>query len=700
MSGSPSSLQALFAELKRRRVFKVMAVYGAVAFGVLQVADLAFPRLGMPEWTVTLVLMLSLLGFPVAIVLAWAFEATAEGVKRTAPARPEEIEEIVAAPRSHRWPAGLLALGSMILLFGTGWYMGGGGRGGTEAPNLLVGEARASEFETLAALPFRNVNGSEDNGIIAVGLHEDLLSQLTLIGSLRVTSRTSVQEYADTEESLGEIAKELGVQYLLEGSVQSSGSRIRVTVRLVDAASDRTLWTQQFNEEVTPDNLLDIQTEISRTVVEQLKAQLTPEEDAALDAMQAPGSSVAQQWYYRGLAAGTGGDFAEAIEARDAFAQAVRLDSTYTAAWSELARAESWLMFVGEQSDDSPARAAMERTEELAPNSVAAHLARGYYEYYARQNFEAALSAFQAAERLAPSDADAIWAVGLILRRQGEWEASTERFKRSVMLDPRNLDRLRSLWQNLANMGAYADADAVIERSLAVDPTNSLARAAKVGTLIDMDGDTRRASGLAAELRLDTRDYAEANALFQIAVTERDWSRVLEISRSVDTQGLTSSDIVTRFWRVVALYEQGDSGLEAAVDSMKPLVTPQSMREQGAPAVRGWLDALAGRREAALAELREGTRRALEWQDALFDPAVASVIVSGYGALGELDAGFAVIEEVVERPSGNFNLTSLRTNPFFDAYRDDPRFAEILERREKFEAEGRKMGEAGRPWVP
>jgi TolB-like protein/Tfp pilus assembly protein PilF len=692
-------MQALFAEMKRRRVFRVMAVYGAVAFGVLQIADLAFPRLGMPEWTVTLVLMLALLGFPVAIVLAWAFEATSEGVKRTEPARPEEIEEIVAAPRSHRWPAGLLALASMILLFGTGWYMGGGGRGGAEAPNLLVGEARASEFETLAALPFRNVNGSEENGIIAVGLHEDLLSQLTMIGSLRVTSRTSVQEYADTDESLGEIAKQLGVAYLLEGSVQSSGSRIRVTVRLVDAAADRTLWTQQFNEEVTPDNLLDIQTEISRTVVEELQAQLTPEENAALAAMQAPGSSVAQQWYYRGLAAGAGG-FADAVAARDAFAQAVQLDPTYTAAWSELARLESWLVFIGQQSDDSPARAAMERTEELAPNSVAAHLARGYYEYYARQNFDAALSAFQVAERLAPSDADAIGAVGLILRRQGKWEASTERFKRSVMLDPRNLDRLRSLKENLASQGAYRDADAVIERSLAVDPTNSLARAAKVRTLVEMDGDTRRASGLAAELRLDPRDLTEAAALVQIAMLERDWSRVTEISKSVEMQGITNADLATRFWRILAMSEQGDPGLVPTVDSTKPLVTPQTIREQGAPAIRGWLDALAGRREAALAELEEATRRVLQWQDAVFDPGVASVIVGGYGALGELDAGFAVMEEAIDRPSESFTLTALRKDVLFDAYRDDPRFAEIVERRERFEAEGRKMGEAGRPWVP
>ncbi|MFQ5530713.1 MAG: hypothetical protein ACE5FP_10270, partial [Gemmatimonadota bacterium] len=216
MSKQPNSLQAFFAELKRRRVFRVMALYGVVAFVVLQAADLVFPILELPEWTLQFVLMLTLLGFPIAIVIAWAFESTDDGIKRTAPAAAEEIQGIVAEPASKRWPAGLLALAGMALLFGGGWWMGN--RADEGPPNILVSEAQASEFKALAVLPFEDVNETEDNRLIATGVHDDLLSQLSRIAALRVTSRTSVREYEHTEKGLKEIADELGVEFIMEGT--------------------------------------------------------------------------------------------------------------------------------------------------------------------------------------------------------------------------------------------------------------------------------------------------------------------------------------------------------------------------------------------------------------------------------------------------------------------------------------------------
>jgi TolB-like protein/cytochrome c-type biogenesis protein CcmH/NrfG len=700
MTRQPTSLQSLFAEMKRRRVFKVMAVYGAVAFVILQAADLVFPMLALPEWTIRLVLGLSMLGFPLAIVLAWAFETTPEGMRRTEPARPEEIRELVAQPRSRRWPAGFLALAGMALLFATGWWMGAGRGDERSSPKLLVSEARAADFRTLAALPFRNVNGDEDNGIIAVGIHEDLLSQLSRIAALRVTSRTSVEEYANSETSLKDIAEALGVEYLLEGSVQSSGPRIRVRVRLVDAETDRGLWSKDFDEEVSPENLFDIQSEIARTVVDELEAQLTPEESATLEAMTPAGSSVAQQWYYRGLEAYAQGGVAEIPRARDAFAQAVEIDPEYVAAWSRLAQVESRLVFIG-NADSRAAGAAMERSQELAPGSVEAHLARGYYEYYAQRNFDAALSAFRAAERLAPSDASAVWAVGLILRRQGDFSASTEMMKRAVQLDPRNPQRLEVLFENLAYVGAFEDADAVAERALSVDPTNPAARSWKVGLTIERDGRTDRARRLAGELRLDPRDTEEFGALAKLAMYDRDWDRLLDLGRTVETEGVRWLELYTGGWRAYALKELGDAaGAAQVADSLLALATPGTLPPDGLAAYRGVLHAWAGRPREALNALREADRRLREWEDHVTTLGWASAVVTGYGAIGELDAGFDLMAAIIERPGDAFGSTDLRLNPGFDPYRDDPRFAGLIERRERFEAEGAKLGEAGRPWLP
>lgn len=705
MTRQPTSLQSFFAEMMRRRVFRVMAVYGAVAFVVIQAADLIFPMLALPEWTIRLVLGIALLGFPLAIVLAWAFETTPEGVRRTEPAGPEEIRELVDQPRSRRWPAGVLALAGMALLFATGWWMGAGRGGENPSANRLVSEARAADFRTLAALPFRNVNGDDENGIIAIGIHEDLLAQLSRIAALRVTSRTSVEGYADSETSLKDIAEELGVEYVLEGSVQSSGPRLRVRVQLVDAAADQALWSNDFDEEVSPENLFDIQSEIARTVVDELEAQLTPEENAALEAMGPTGSSVAQQWYYRGLEAYAQGGVGGIPRARDAFEQAVEIDPEYAVAWSRLAQTEAWLVIAGnlESRAGRAARAAMERTEELAPGSVEAHLARGYFEYYARENFDAALSAFRAAERLAPSDADAVWALGLILRRQGDWSASTEMLKRAVQLDPRNPQRLLPLAENLASQRAFEDADAVVERALLVDPTNPGARQQKVYLTIQRDGRTDRARRLAGELRLDPNNFDDSGALARLARYDRDWQGLLDLARAVEPEGELQMQVeLTIGWgRFIALKELGEIDRAAqAADSL--LASVSTFPPEYAAVYRANLHAFAGRPGVALPALREAERELREWEDHLATPSSASSVVAGYGAIGELDAGFDLMAAMIDRPGAwlGFGTTSLRLDPDFDPYRDDPRFAELIERRERFEAEGAKLGEAGRPWLP
>jgi len=704
MASNPSSLQALFAEMKRRRVFKVMAVYGAVAFVLLQVADIAFEPLGLPDWTMTLVLFLAMLGFPLAIVLAWAFESTPEGVRRTAPAPEEEIRQIVAEPPSRRWPAGLLALGSMILLFGTGWYMGGGGRGGEGRAVNLVSTARASDIRAIAALPFDDVNGTDENRLIAVGIHDDLLTRLSRIGDLRVTSRTSVRDFENSDATLRDIANALGVEYILEGSVRSSGGQVRVSVSLVDlrgagAADEQLMWSHQYDHRVTPENLFDIQAEIAQAVVTALEAQLTPEEAEALDGMRPAGSSVAQQWYYRGIDAWTRGNEFIA-DARDAMIRAVELDSTYAAAWSQLAKFESRLAWLGE-GRAAQAEAAMARTERLAPGSVEAHLARGFVEYYARQNFDAALSAFRAAERLAPSDADVAVAVGLILRRQGDWDGSAAAMRRAVELDPRNLDPLQFLGEVLAFRGAFGAADAVFDRGLSVDPGNPEIRARKVDNLVHLDGDPGRARRLADELALDPARLEESFVVAALARFDHDYARAGEAIAA--RRGSSSLLIRSAGWLSEARYARfaGDTAAAAAAaDSALAALDDGAFKEVVDQTFRGWAHALADRPTEALPHLERAERLIRSWEDHV-DPARWGLdVVDANGLLGEIDRGFELLADLVERPSTDLSVALLELDPRFDPYRDDPRYDGLIERRERFEAEAAEWAEANGPWLP
>lgn len=697
MSKQPNSLQAFFAELKRRRVFRVMALYGVVAFVVLQAADLVFPILELPEWTLQFVLMLTLLGFPIAIVIAWAFESTDDGIKRTAPAAAEEIQGIVAEPASKRWPAGLLALAGMALLFGGGWWMGN--RADEGPPNILVSEAQASEFKALAVLPFEDVNETEDNRLIATGVHDDLLSQLSRIAALRVTSRTSVREYEHTEKGLKEIADELGVEFIMEGTVRSSGNMVRVTVTLIDANTDELIWNHQYDREVTPDNLFQLQSEVARSVVLELEAQLTPQDEESLDTM-VPGSSLAaQSWYYRARDT-YGGGLASVEIARGHLNRALEIDPGWIAAWSFLAQVESRRLFIGQHDDTEGARIAVERTLELAPGSVEANLAAGYFEYYGRRDFDAALTAFREAERLAPSDAGVAWAVSLILRRQGNWEASTEVMKRAAQLDPRNPLRLETLAENLAHMGAFGDADAIIDRQLALDPVNHRARGAKIRALVNLDRNTERAIRLASELGFDPTEDEESVELQRLAWADRDYSRVLALAEQDDAGGVVLVERNLLATRARALHLLGDPSAVRVADSLLASIDPASMREAEVPEVKALAFTITGRRDEAPREARAAEQVLRRWNDHVNDPVVAFSVVGTYGLLGELDAGFGFLDDLVERPSDEFSAAMFSLHPTFDPYRNDPRFDELVQRREAFEAEGASWAEARRPWLP
>jgi adenylate cyclase len=272
MSQPQSSLSRLFAELKRRKVFRVMAVYGATAFVILQVADLAFPRLGLPEWTITFILVATIVGFPIALVLAWAFESTPDGVKRTEAAAPGEITEILRLPASRRWPAGLLALAGVVLVFGGGWWIGqrsDARRPGGEGPTKSV-----------AVLPFVDLSEAGDQEWFSDGLTEEILNSLAALPELKVTSRTSSFQFRGQDRDIKEIADTLGVAHVVEGSVRRIGDKLAVTAQLIRASDGNHLWSETY--ERAADDLFDVQRDVAERVATALDVYLDDEKREAM----------------------------------------------------------------------------------------------------------------------------------------------------------------------------------------------------------------------------------------------------------------------------------------------------------------------------------------------------------------------------------------------------------------------------------
>jgi adenylate cyclase len=313
------------AELKRRKVFRVAAVYGATAFVVLQGADLVFPHLGLPRWTVTLVVVLGLLGLPVALALAWAFDATSDGVRRETSATTEELAAIVAQPRSRRWPAGVAALAGIMLLAGGAWW------------TLVGAGTRPGTYDSIAVLPFANLSGDAADDYFGDGLAEELLNALSSIDGLKVAARTSAFAFKGTNTDVRTIGDTLRVAAVLEGSVRRTSDRLRISAQLIDARSGYRLWSETYDRPLT--DMFAIQDAIAAEIVNALSVRLT---GAARDEGLYRGGTTdveAYDLYLLGRQKWATRQIPLLHEAVDHFEQAIARDSSFALAWSGFADA-------------------------------------------------------------------------------------------------------------------------------------------------------------------------------------------------------------------------------------------------------------------------------------------------------------------------------------------------------------------------
>ena len=477
MSKAPS-YQRLFAELKRRHVFKVAAVYGATAFVVLQVTDLLQEGLRLPEAFLTVTTVLALVGFPVVLVVAWAYERTPQGVKRTSDAAPDEIDEIVAQARARRWPVGIAAtVGTALLLIGSWWGLG---------RPTASGSADRGNYKSIAVLPFENMSGNESDAYFADGLSEELLNALTRVPGLKVAGRTSSFALRDSNLDIPTIADTLGVETVLEGSVRRSGGQVRVTAQLIDAEDGFHVWSREWNRELTADNVFEIQDEIAAAVAgamatgQEPAASVAPDEGGDLVPTSVRTSDLgAYELYLAGRhhwATRTPEGLAEAVRLFDA---ALERDSMYAPAWIGLSAVYNALPWY----TDFPSRDAAERSKaagrkalELDPdNSEALYtLATTIYEY--DRDWDESARLFKRAIELDPDYSQGLTWYCFFLADVGRGEESIPWCERSVELDPLDLNALVSLGEVLLGGGRSEEALRAFSRALALQPNSGYAQ--------------------------------------------------------------------------------------------------------------------------------------------------------------------------------------------------------------------------------
>ncbi|MFO7764302.1 MAG: hypothetical protein R6V61_11265 [Wenzhouxiangellaceae bacterium] len=429
---SRGSLRQFLRELKRRRVYSVAVGYAAGAFVVIQVADLVFPALGIPPWAYRVVVILSLIGFPIALALAWAYEVTAEGtVVPEDPGEPGATGSVGNASR--RFPGWGVALlvGISVAVSGTAGYM---------LLSRLDPTPVQPSSHSIAVLPFKPIGQSGVSPFMD-GVHDDLLTRLSVIREFMVIARTTVDRYRDSDKSTLQIARELDVDWVLEGGIQQVDERVKVNVRLVEPETGAQAWSESYQQELSAENLFGIQADITRSIAHALEARLSPQESDKAES-QPTDNLAAYRLLIEARTLLTQRGEAGMRRALDLFRRAVEIDPEFARAWLGIADSIYELIAYGFGMPGAAmeeAETAVRRAIELAPELPEAHVTQGLLSLL-RYKGQDAIRYIEQAKRMQPNNADAnskISWVGQILDRP---QLAFEGARRAIDLDPLALE--------------------------------------------------------------------------------------------------------------------------------------------------------------------------------------------------------------------------------------------------------------------
>jgi TolB-like protein/Tfp pilus assembly protein PilF len=682
------------AELKRRNVYKVAVAYAVVSWLLIQIATQVFPFFDIPNSAVRVVVLLLVLGFPVALVLAWAFEITPEGIKRESEIAPHESITRHTGRKLIRITVAVAVAASGMLAFQLlrPKLM----KDSTATPSKSPVTAVIPN-KSIAVLPFLNLSEEKANAYFADGVQDQILTDLSQIADLKVISRTSVMQYkSGITRDLREIGQQLGVAHLLEGSVQRAANKIRVNAQLIDARTDAHLWAQTYDRDLA--DVFAIQSEIAKAIADQLQAKLSPNEKKAIE--QPPTTDLAAFDLYSraksllltaAFSATSDPDRRKAIELLD---EAVKRDPSFFDAYCQLALAHETIYAV-RGFDHTPARlalaeAAVQAATRLRPDAAETHLARAQYLYYGRRDYAGALAELEIARRALPNDPGLFELTGYILRRRGHQEDGLRNLERAVELDPRNFYTLQQIALSSQFLGRYAEAIAAFDRALAIVPDNVETRANREVSYLFWKADTRPLHQTIDAI-LAQGPGAIANAAdvwFFCALAERDpaaaeralvalgdnpcWNEGVIILNHSFGEGLLA--------RMTKDEARARTAFEAARTQQEKIV--QAQPDYGPTlCVLGLIDAALGRKDLALDEGRRAIALTPVEKDVSNGSRVLQYFAITAAWAGDKELALQQLEAGSRAPTASQMLSygALKLHPVWDPLRGDPRFEKIVE---------------------
>jgi TolB-like protein/Tfp pilus assembly protein PilF len=660
-------MTGFFEEVKRRKVYRVAAAYIIAAGGIIQLASATFPAWELPNWALRLVILLVLVGFPIALILAWAFDITAQGIQAT----PE-----TTAPRTRRRRNVIMLIATgVVISAATGFF-------------LLPRVAAHKVDKSIAVLPFENLSDEKENAYFADGVQDDVLTNLSKIGDLRVISRTSVMQYRGRPTNLREIGKALGVSNVLEGSVRRSGNRVRVNVQLIDANTDEHVWANDYDRDVT--DVFAIQSDLAREIANALQAKLSPAEksqmsrkptengEAYLAFVQAHDLSCAYE------------DPAKLKQSEQLYQRAVDLDPNFALALARYSQLESWMVHDGDRSPErrNKARTLAERALQLQPDLPEAHLALGFSYYYGDNEYEAALREFEIAQRGLPNESEVYLAVGAIQRRQGKWPESTANLEKAASLNPKDTWPLQNLTFNYAMQRNFGAANKTIDRALELNPNGIGLWEIKVKLAVAEKADFsvyEQALEKVKSLPMSREERLKILAVqADLLLFERKYDQVLQLAESVpDDSFATIPGSLAGKYFAIGIAQKGlgdDAAARPAFVKAKNILEEQVRQKPDDPGLHVQLAKLLawlGEKDAAIAEAQRASDLRPESKDAFDGPRITEEVAQVYTILGDNARAIELLDGLLSRATG-VTLQNLKVNPAWDPIRSDPAFQALF----------------------
>ncbi|HEV3410299.1 MAG TPA: FlgO family outer membrane protein [Chthoniobacterales bacterium] len=673
-------MRSFAKELKRRRVYRVAIAYAVVASGLIQLGGTILPIFHARLWVQQLFIVLIVTGFPFALVLGWLYDITRTGIRRTPTAHGLRVYG-----RRQLWLVALVGTAIAALALAGYWWW--------QPWKKAEADPRGTDLSTkgIAVLPFQNLSPDNAGAFFADAVQDQILTNLAKVADLKVISHRSVEQYrGPLARNAREIGVQLGVAYLLEGTVQRAPGRVRVNAKLIDARADTQIWAESYESDVA--DLFVLQSDLAQAIVRQLQAKLSPQERGEIE--ERPTKDLTAFTLYQ-EAKEIVDEYLEIEDVGAALNRAVQLleqaigrDGNFVLAHCYLARAHNLLYFLDldpSQRRRQLAEAAVARALELRPNSAEAHLARADHLFRCHRDYEAAQRELDLARPGLPNDVPLYNLSGYIHRRQGHWREAEREFGTAVRLDPRNPNAVNLLVDTFVLERRFAEARLAYDRAINAGMREPIALIRRAALDFGETGDPSTLKvALAAAPEVDVGG-GETSLRVLIAMIERNYDearRALAASPRGDFQDVDFSFYFPRPW-YEAIIARAEGDPMRAAENFRAARVIFEERLQHKPndprtlAVLAQVDANLGDRELALRQAQDAVARMPVSRDAYDGPLVLQGLAQVYTWIGEHEKALEELERLVALP-GYLSYGYLRTDPQWEPLRAHPRFQKLL----------------------